>query len=317
MRVRLIPTGQMELLALATSLQRVFPAHEFETVAKRVDPDGTRAPFEAFTSARLRQGLMPDPLRRLVAQLAAEVYPGRREGEPADLAVLIDDIELDNVDQMPLVAEAVRHAVRIHLADFEHHRGSVAAGRLTRALRERASFHLAVPMIEAWLFGDGGALRSAQVPEERLPARLAESSDPERFETVDAAFSADDGSQCAALFARNARTRAQARASWVLRERPDLPHWRREAHPKAYLSWLCRDPNDEKCSTYRESRGGAAGLAALDWPTVLSTPSHFLWARALVHDLAGALNEPVPPFAAGPVAAFPPTTNAPLLLRNL
>lgn len=306
MRVRLIPTGQMELLSLGKSLQRIFPAHEFETIASRINPDGSRAPFDAFTSVRLRPGLLPDALRRLVAQLAAEVHPGRREGEPADLAVLIDDLEVDNQDQMHVVAEAVRHGVRAHLADFERHRGSVSTDRVARALRERASFHLAVPMIEAWLFGDAGSLRAAFVPEERLPARLATGIDPESFQTDDAAFSSDDGAHCTALLERNTRTKAQARAPWVLRERPDLPRWRREAHPKAYLSWLCREPADEKCSTYRESKGGAAGLAALDWPTALSEAS-----------LADALNEPAPPFAEGLAGSFSPATKTAPLLRNL
>lgn len=316
MRIRLIPTGQMELRALAQCLQNIFPDHDFQTVSGREDPDGSRAPFEAFTSARLRSDLVPDALRRLVEQLAAEAHPGRH-GNPADLAVLIDDLELENIDQAPVVADVVRRAVRLHLSDVEQRRGSVYAERVARALRERASFHVAVPMIESWLFGDPSALRTAGIPDERLPARLAMGCDPERFETDDPPFSNDDGSGCTALAERNARKRQAIRPRWVLQERPSLPHWRREAHPKAYLSWLCRDPKHERCSTYRESDGGAAALASLSWPAVLGGPSHFTWARALVLDLATALNEPVPAFAAVGGRSTMAGAGRDLVLRNL
>jgi hypothetical protein len=265
MRVRLIPTGQMELLALARCLQRIFPGHAFETVSAREDPDGSRVPFDGFTSVRLHPGLRSDALRRLV----------------------------------------------------EERRGSLSRDRVALALQQRASFHVAVPMIESWLFGDEAALRAAGVPPERLPARLAPGRDPEQLETDDALFSSDDGSSCTALAERSARRRQAVRPRWVLPERPTIPLWRREMHPKAYLSWLCRDPANERCSTYRESEGGAAALASLSWPAVLGTPSHFGWARALVHDLARALNEPVPAFAAaGACAKMPFAAGAPVL-RNL
>jgi hypothetical protein len=172
-------------------------------------------------------------------------------------------------------------------------------------------------MIESWLFGDEEALRAARVPVERLPARLAEGCDPERFATEDAAFSADDGASCQRLLERNARKRKAEVPRWVLSERPAIPGWRREAHPKAYLSWLCRDPDHERCTTYRESEAGASGLATLRWPVVLGPPDHFAWARALVLDVANALDEPIPAFVARGTCAVMPGGSGALVLRNL
>lgn len=299
---------------MARCLEALFPSHSFETVSAREEPDGTRIPFDSFTSSRLPPRLVPDALRRLVEKLASEVYPGR-DGNPADMAVLIEDLELPNADQIPVLVEAVRGAVSAHLADVQERRGSLSRDRAARALRERASFHLAVPMIESWLFGDATALATVGVPEERMPPRLVSGRDPERFETSDPDFSMDDGSACAALAARNARRHEARRPAWVLVPRPTVPLWRRELHPKAYLSWLCRDPANERCSTYREAEGGADALASLSWPVVLGAPDHFQWARALVHDLADALNEPVPAFAEGSCARMP--LGGSPILRNL
>jgi hypothetical protein len=66
--------------------------------------------------------------------------------------------------------------------------------------------------------------------------------------------------------------------------RPD-----RARHPKAYLSWLCRDPLEPDCTSYRETDGGAAALRGLDWPAVVRRPDHMRFARSLLADLADAL----------------------------
>lgn len=193
MRVRLVVTGKAELLGLARSLHSLWPSHTFETVPMRRSPDGSVVPFDGFTSSRLPlpAGRAPANLDKLVEALAAEVCPGRR-GAPADLAVLLDDLELENVDQPDVVLGCVRDAVYRHLSGLQ---GSLA-NRTAEALRARASFHLAVPMLETWFFGDPSALLAAGVPDHRLPARLRHGADPETFETDDSAFSLDDGSDC-------------------------------------------------------------------------------------------------------------------------
>jgi hypothetical protein len=294
MRVRLIPTGQAELLGLAQCLGRLFPTHTFETVPAREEPDGRKVPFDGFTSARLRSATdIGSRLPRLVQQLASEVHPGRR-GERADLALLIDDLELENTDQPAIVVAAVREAVRRHVDGLAQRTGAATVQRVVDALRERASFHLAAPMIEAWFFADPSVLPAAGVPLDRLPPLLQDGVDPEAFATEDVRFSADDGACCAALAVRNAGrpSRTQRRPPWLLPVRADLPAYRRERHPKAYLSWLCRDPDDDRCSTYRESSHGASALRSLGWARMLAAPSHARFARCIVQDLAEALGPP-------------------------
>lgn len=298
MRVRLIPTGRCELLGLASCFERIFPEHVFETVAARVEPDGTRIPYDSFTSGRLRAGLVPDNLLQLVKRLASEVYPGR-DGQAADLAVVLEDLELENADQAELVVDTVRAAVRQHVQDLTRRATATTARRVEEALRERASFHLAVPMIEAWFFADPSVLPLAGVKVDRLPPRLRECVDPELFETDDAEFSAEDGSAWVALEGQRTRRRASDRPPWILPLRPELAGYRRERHPKAYLSWLCRDPQEKRWSTYRESQGGAKALGALDWPRVVGNPTHCMFARALLGDLSEVLGRPAAELPSG------------------
>lgn len=299
MRIKLIPTGRCELLGLPECLRRVFPEHTFETVPARVEPDGTRVPFDGFTSTRLPSSFVPGNLLKLVQQLASEVHPGR-DGQPADLAVLLDDLELENADQAEVVTGAVRDAVRQHLEALSLRENAARVQRVKDALRERASFHLAAPMIEAWFFAAQTALSAAGVPADRLPPRLRMDSDPEAFETDDAAFSQDDGAACEAMRAENAHRRKPVRPPWVLPPRPELPDYRRERHPKAYLAWLCRDPQDRRCcSTYRESHGGAAALRDLDLRQVLRTREHARFVRSFLRDLADALGSPAVDFLEG------------------
>jgi hypothetical protein len=189
---------------------------------------------------------------------------------------------------------------------------------LARELRERASFHLAVPMTEAWFFADARSVARNGVPADRLP-RLLSSVDPESFETADLAYSADDGAACAMIADRNRRRRESRRAPWLLAPQPEVPWFVRERHPKAYLQWLCRDPDDNWCPSWSESKAGAEALRSLDWNAVLANPGHCTYARALVDDLADALGEPRPFVDGGllaPLTARKPRRQA-AVLRNL
>ncbi|AKT41399.1 hypothetical protein [Chondromyces crocatus] len=318
MRVKLIPTGRCELIGLPECLGRLFPDHTFEAVPARVDPDGTQLPFDGFTSGRLTSTLMPGNLLRLVQQLASEVHPGR-DGNAADLAVLIDDLELENIDQPGLVVERVRSAVRQHLDQLGQRENAAKVAHVREALLERASFHLASPMIEAWFFGDLEALKHAGIPDDRLPPQLRAGIDLEHFETDHEAFSSDDGTHCTAMHA-SARRGSPPRPRWMLKARPDLPHYQRERHPKAYLTWLCRNAEEKRCcSTYRETHEGAAALRALRWEQVLQTPGHGRFARALLRDLADILGPPTVALTDGEEHPLLSRSNAPMdrVLRNL
>lgn len=120
--------------------------------------------------------------------------------------------------------------------------------------------------------------------------------------------------------AQNARKRKPERPQWLLPARPELPDYRRERHPKAYLAWLCRDPEDKRCcSTYRESRGGADALRALSWPEVLRTPTHARFARTFFRDLADVLGPPALAVGEGEEHPLLARSEAPQdrVLRNL
>ena len=294
MRVAIIPTGVMELSGLEECLNRLFPEHEIVAVPRVPGRLGTHAtPFsQCFTNRVVlaEAGDVPTDLAKVVQELAGQVYPPR-DGA-ADLAIVIDDLELMNVDQPGVAVEAILRTVRRHVEGARlrpHERTDLA-----RCLRERASFHFAVPMTEAWFFASAGSVADNGVPEDR-PHRLRGGVDPEAFETDDPLYSADDGSSCTTLLERNTRHHwEQRRAPWLVAPQADAPWFTRERHPKAYRQWLCRDPNENWCTAWQESKGGAAALQKLTWRAVLANPAHCTYARAFVDDLADALGEPVP-----------------------
>jgi hypothetical protein len=316
-RVALIPTGVMELLGLRDCLARLFPRHDFEAIPLVPARPGTSPePFsQSFTTRHRPTVDVPTTLAKLVQELAGQIYPRRRDA--ADVAIVVDDLELFNLDQPAAVVGAVRQGVREHVE-----RSPLAPAdkaELARCLRERASFHLAVPMTEAWFFADPGSLARNGVPPNR-PARLRADVDPEAFESDDPAYSADDGSACLTIADRNRRRRENRRAPWLITAQPDVSWFVRERHPKAYLQWLCCEPHDNQCTGWRESKAGAEALRGLDWGAVLSNPAHCAYARALIDDLADALGEPLPLLSGGgtiaPLTARKPARQA-ADLRNL
>jgi hypothetical protein len=97
------------------------------------------------------------------------------------------------------------------------------------------------------------------------------------------------------------------------------PAWlvdNREAHPKAFLSWLCRDGTEKKCSRYRETHEGAKALCDLDWASVLGHPERCTFVRALIEDLADGLGEPPIVGQRSPVTSRL-QRRASLVLRNI
>lgn len=150
MRVALLPTGMMELHGLRDCLARLFPEHELIAVPRVPARPGVAAePFSQSFTARHDPASTTDApknLLKLVQELAGQVYPRRRHA--VDLAVVVDDLELCNLDQPEVIIDAVRDTVRGHVE-----RAAVRPeerAELARCLRERVSFHLAVPMTEAF-----------------------------------------------------------------------------------------------------------------------------------------------------------------------
>jgi hypothetical protein len=304
MRVAILPTGRMELLGVPRALAALFPDHEFYGISQRrgdAEPSNSRRrsarassapasqrpvdvePFDSFTSSgqELTRTQKNPNLVEIVEQMTSELVPGRR-GHPPDLLFVLEDLELPNRHQPELVVQVFRDATLRHLALLESTDPGLA-NRVAQALRSKASFHLATPMIEAWLFADPNGPRNAGVPADRLPPNWESERDPEAFLTRDPAFLADDGSTCTAWHALSRAKKKTHKLGWNKEQR--------ESHPKAFLSWLCRDPAEKNCSRYRESHEGADALAALDWEEALRLPEHCTYLRALVEDLADGLGE--------------------------
>jgi hypothetical protein len=290
MRVALLPTGRTEWHGLPDALRRLFPEHEFYALPEPAVFRST-GPFDGITSSPLTErhegAYLPEAATLLIGRAAQEALGDRRRA-PADAVVVLDDLELANRTQPERVARVFRRAAERHLADLRDARGRTAA-----ALRDRVSFHLIVPMIEAWFFADRQALRIAGVPDGVEP--ILGSDGLEDFRAIHLAYATATELECPRWIAKG-------------RRKADRPKWlgeQRQRHPKGYLQWLCRDADAKDCTSYDESRSGAEALKALDWPALLDNPG-LRYLHALVEDLAAALEEPVPPTR--PAAASPAAT---------
>jgi hypothetical protein len=194
---------------------------------------------------------------RLVASMIATLE--RRDAPKLVLAV--DDLELPNVATAHHVTQLVSDAFRRALGATPTHQ------QLAR-VRERCSFHLLCPMLEAYFFGEPAALQRAGATRE---ATLEPTHPLEAFLAADPEFMAPD----------------EAREHpW---RRPD-----RSRHPKRYLSFLV-DPDDAERVSYKESRDGVRALSTLDWAQVFAyRPPGIAFAHSLFDDLAEALGVPNP-----------------------
>lgn len=276
-RVALLVTGKTEE-ALHQSLKRVFPEVEFVMLPRR---DGFTSGLLPPTPLFLARDNAPRPtnvrdkaprptdVERLAEALVAEVEPGRRDQTPPDLVVLVDDLELVNQAWPERAVEHVRAAVNKHL---EQHPwpSAISRERAYERVRERCSFHLLAPMVEAYFFREPAALK-------RADAKRASLFDASAAD-VETSFLVND-SDFLAPPDRPAREK--------------LPPWAtadRAQHPKRYLQFLC-DPTGTDARAYVETEGGRAALRDLDWPAVLEPPEHVRFMRSLIHDLAHALGE--------------------------
>jgi hypothetical protein len=313
MRVAILPTGLMEWTALPLALGRLFPGHDFYSLPserERCANPGVEFPVPSFTSTDVSRLLGRASNADKLVQRALGEALGDRNKAAADLVVILDDLELVNLAQPAKAVEVMHKAVVRVLDGIRKDRGDAA--RQARALRERVSFHLAKPMIEAWLFADPQGAGHAGVSPDRLPPRVSP-CDPECFQTDDSDYDTDDGSHCTAWMRLPPRKQRRARPIWDAKGRE------RQAHPKAYLSWLCRDDNEPNCTSYKESEGGAAALTRLDWRALIGDATYCTFARAMVHDIAHCLGEAGPAGFPGDCAKETDLAAAPQdkVLRNL
>lgn len=285
MRVALLPTGKAELLGFPRAFSRLFPDHEFHAIA-RIDDE--KCPFDGFTSVPLPIPATTEPtnLDKIIQQAASELVPGRTAaGPPIDLLIITEDLELANRHQPHVVIDEVRSAALRHIGKLAAESSQRLADQVREAFRERASFHLLVPMLESWFFADCGALPRAGVPPERMPPQLVPNCDPEVFEADDSRFADDTGDHCSEWLALHANRRGKNKPGWLNRGP------QRIYHPKDYLSWLCRSGAEKNCTCYRETHEGKMALEGLDWNCALSTPAHCQYMRSLLTDIEWALDQ--------------------------
>jgi hypothetical protein len=293
-RVALLVTGETEE-ALIQSLERIFPEVKFLKLPR----------FEGFTSRPLESpprlhakgtARRQTRVEVLAATLVATVEPGKRDREPPDLVALVDDLELDNQAWPERAVEHVRTAVDT-LLEKKDWPTARTRERAYERVRERCSFHLLVPMVEAYFFREPAALTRAGAT--RASLFDASAADVEtRFEVNDPDFTAPPN-----------RPRNEALPPWATANR--------RQHPKHYLQFLC-DPTGKIERAYVETKGGQAALRNLDWDAVLAPQGHVCFLRSFIHDLADALGEyAIAERFAGethPLTWPPPPNN---LLRNI
>jgi hypothetical protein len=293
MKVKLIVTGDLERRALGDSLRRYFG----ET-SSGVEIDFLRPrKVQCITTAPLRAGgdKVPRNIDGLARAMIAEVWEGA-DGRPSDLVVAIDDLELANQPHPDRVTSSVRRGVQQELARRSRDLGLKAAQELQAVVREKCSFHLLVPMIEAYFFADRRALQRAGASSQHPPKLVR--PDVEDFETNDPLF-------LPVAHVENGRRHALGH-SW----------WRHERHPKHYLDHLCGRTG----GIYQETVHGSMALAELTWTSLASDSTALAFARALFQDLADAfeVDNPMGPGELAP-STFPTKAidRAGLVLRNL
>lgn len=314
MKVAILPTGRTEWHGMARMLKRLFPTHDFYCLPTKaeVQSDPDHYPYPGFTSTQLTSVHLnepPESARELVSRAAQEALGDRRH-TAADLVLIIDDVELPNMTQLNRVVAVMRRAVEVHLSELQsvgHH------GRTATVLREKVSFHLIAPMVEAWFFADASALAKAGV-DATTQVHFCTTTDPEVFMTNDPAYLAATEADCPTWAAMPQGRKKKLRPKW-LGSQP------REQHPKGYLQWLCRASSERNCTSYSETSNGGEALAELSWQAVsIRDPEHFALLRALVEDLAdGLATAPAQPIGAPKVGSPTSRSDAPrgALLRNI
>lgn len=291
-QVRLLVTGDMEVKSLAQSFQAQFPTERDGQDVKWLKPRRS----QCATSHRLRPDQDPSrPMCDLARAMLAEVITGRH-GDPVDLVVVVEDVELGNLGQEEIIADHFRRAVLQVFGEKAREWDMRTTERNRQRVRECCSFHVLRPMPEAYFFGDPLALQRAGVRPE-VP-RLRDATDVESFEAIDTTW-------LPSCHAVNKQQALSGRAWWL-----------QERHPKEYLQHLLATHYD---ASYSETLQGAAALADLNWPVLPKEDGDARFVRALFQDLADWF-EVASPIGGQTASAFYPEKHIlreSLLLRNM
>ncbi len=288
MRIAILPTGRMEWEALPQALQSLFPQHEFYSLPTEMEVKsyGEDFPAHSFTSCDVtKHSGKQNEADKLIARAAAEaIGDSKRDRKAADMVIILDDLEIANLHQPVAVVGAIREAAKRFLDQLLN--ANKRRDRYAVALKKKVSFHMAKPMIESWLFPDWENLKNACNP--TRTAKLAQGIDPECFLTNDPVYETDTGAVCQIWISFPEDKRKKYRHQWI------KAGCCRNIHPKAYLSWLCFDPQEKKCSHYSETKGGVVALKSLKWAGLFQNENHACFARSMIQDIANAINEDNP-----------------------
>jgi len=311
LRIKLITTGDMEYFALPESLENAF-GRIFEAMLQELKDNGDsqgekqlrkaladiewiKPPAQPVkkkkkstsvqhaygaTSSRLKKGDFPNkPMLKLAQAMLAEALDGK-DGKPADLVIVVDDVELENLDQEAVIAEHFCTAVDKEL-DKKLDAKNLKPGEHIKkkewedVIRDKCSFHVLRPMAEAYLFGDSDALHTAGVAQQiAIKLDLLANEDVEQFETLDKKWWREEKSKAA-------------------HGNPSVEH---EKHPKVYLKYLTLI-KDASTSTgwktaYRENYEGVNALKNLKWEKVSEDNSdNTQFIRALFRDITDWYDE--------------------------
>lgn len=296
-RIRFIVTGDLERAAMVPSLSRFFPDATWEG-----EPVEWLKPQKVHgtTTHRLTADRDPSNLMRALARAALAERLDGADGTPADLVVVIDDLELHNLDQPDVVCAHFRSAMETEVERREQReRSAKLEQRVRDHVRDGCSFHLVAPMVESYLFGDHQALVRVGCTPDVEPMLV--DPDLERFESADEAW----------------RPFWERRNAEMHAEPQPMPWWREQCHPKHYLEHLVAR-NDGR--PYDEVPDGARAFSALAWPTVPHDASATSFARALFEDLAlffGVTNPLGPGVTASLTWPTKTIDRRALLLRNM
>jgi phenylpyruvate tautomerase PptA (4-oxalocrotonate tautomerase family) len=280
-RVGLILTGDSERGGMAQALGRGFPGAIFELVPGRHD---------GFTSGAIAPAFTPDAtahqnVEKLINTLLGAVTDRK---DRFDFAIVIDDLEVENWGRAGDVVAHFRSAAQHVLS------GDTA--RNAQLLREKCSFHLLHPMLEALFFADPAALTVAGAPVAASVLRAP--GDPEQFTATDPTYL--DAPE------EPKKSRKKGVRRWAVADR---------AHkPKHYLIYLSEQPGGTPYHETGDKNGGALALQGLAWPQVFGQAAECCFARSLFEDVASMLDRPNP----YPGSCAPETWSAkPSTLRNL
>lgn len=266
--IKLIVTGDMEKAALHKSLQRFFPnqLHGTEVIwdTPRKEEGTTSYQLKSLTPG----GSPSNPMKELAKAMLAEALYGKKS-TPADLVIVIDDVELGNLGQEQLIATHFRTAVE-EIINIKANGSKSEESRLRHVARTKCSFHLLKPMVEAYLFGDSNALGLAGIPSGINPC-LVHPTDVEEFETNDC----------------NSKWLSLCNSEDKKQQANNKPWWSNKLHPKNYLEYMIKEP-------YKETIQGKDALIQLNWCLVSKYPNDIPIFRSLFEDISNWYNIPSP-----------------------